>query len=200
LWVGTERDQSTARLGESLYRFVGRTIPGCFLASWELEKKHLARIGSHTLSKSNRMLVYLVRQMAYSALLVGLFSPMSLIFFVGQALVAIFMLETVSYIEHYGLHREKSSRHQYAALAPHHSWDCYLRYSNYLTFDLQRHASHHSNPLKRHELVHAMPGALRLPAGYPVMISLSMIPPLWRRVMDRRVPAPRDGLQSARRC
>lgn len=187
--VGTEDDQSTAWLGESIYQFFFRTLPGSIRESWELETRRLNRRAVATLSLSNQMIRFAFLQSAYIAVIwfVGAWTGIAL--FLLQAGIAVFMLETVSYIEHYGLLRSKRADGKYEPMSPANSWDCYGRFSNYLVFQLQRHADHHSYPTRPFASLHTASEAPELPVGYPLLIGMAMIPPLWRRIMDARAMA-----------
>jgi alkane 1-monooxygenase len=135
------------------------------------------------------MLQLAAGQLVYLAVIDAIAGLAGLGFFFAQAAVAVFMLETVGYIEHYGLLRQKLPNGRWSPVTVTHSWDVYHRFSNYLEFHLQRHADHHTAPARPHELLRLSPQAPQLPAGYPVMIVLAMIPPLWRAVVDPRLPA-----------
>jgi len=185
--VGTESDQSTAWLGESLYEFLLRTVPGCFKLSWELEKYKLNRRGAPILSFNNQMIQFAFLQAASIAFIWFLGSWAGIALYFLQAVVAIFMLETTAYIEHYGLLRDKRPDGKYAPMSPASSWDCYGRFSNYLVFQLQRHADHHSFPTRPFASLQTASEAPRLPVGYPLLIGIAMFPPLWRKTMDSRV-------------
>ena len=74
-----------------------------------------------------------------------------------------------------------------------HSWDSAFRLSNWLLFNLPKHASHHLHPGRRHDELDYEPAAPRLPMGYPLAIVLALVPPLWFRVVDRRLPPPGAG-------
>lgn len=189
--VGTEDDQSTAWLGESLYRFLFRTIPGCFASSWELEKHRLDRSGETILSFNNQMIQFAFLQSAYIAVIWYLGSWFGILLFLLQAGIAVFMLEAVSYIEHYGLVRRKRADGKYEPMNPANSWDCYGRFSSYLVFQLQRHADHHAYPTRGFSNLRTAAEAPKLPVGYPLLIGVAMIPSLWRRLMDPRVMATR---------
>jgi alkane 1-monooxygenase len=186
--VGTPLDESTAWKGESLYSYIYRTVPGCLQSSWRLEVRMRERQGQRVWSFGNLMLRFVVLQGAYFAALTALGGWAAVGFFLAQSVAAIFMLETVSYVEHYGLLREKLAHDRYGNMTAAHSWDSYHRFSNYLAFHLQRHADHHAAPKKSYAELQPLPVAsARLPAGYPVMVTLAMVPPLWRRVMHPRI-------------
>lgn len=186
--VGTPRDESTARKGESLYAYICRTVPRCFVLAWRLESMRLAKRQRDVWSTDNDMLQLTALQALFVMALVIAGGWLGLLCFFAQSAIAIFMLEAVSYVEHYGLVRQTLGNGRYGNMTPAHSWDSYHRFSNYLEFNLQRHADHHATPTKSYTELQPIPDASpRLPAGYPVMITLAMLPPLWRRVMDQRL-------------
>ena len=187
--VGTDEDQSTAWLGESVYRFVFRTIPGCLRVSWELEAERLNRRGLTVVSFDNQLVQFAALQGAYIAAIWFLAGWTGIALFFLQAAIAIFMLEAVSYIEHYGLMRTKCADGKYEPMRPTKSWDCYGQFSSYLVFQLQRHADHHAYPTKSFASLRTANDAQKLPVGYPLLVGVAMIPPLWRRIMDSRVRA-----------
>jgi alkane 1-monooxygenase len=187
VWVGTERDESTAFKGESLYRFVWRTIPASLKLGWRLEARRLHHRGIRLFSWRNRMLQYALGQLVYLSVVGAVGGLPGLLFFFAQAAIGVFMLESVGYISHYGLERAKLPDGRFAPATVAHSWDSYHRFSNYLQFQLQRHADHHTAPGRALELLRPQTEAPRMPAGYPAMIMAAMCPPVWRAVMDRRI-------------
>ena len=109
-------------------------------------------------------------------------------FFLIQAFVAILLLEVVNYVEHYGLYRKKNSKTgRYEKVTPIHSWNSDLYFSNALLFNLQRHSDHHANVNLPFPLLKDHPQSPMLPVGYPGMVLLALVPPLWFRVMDPKV-------------
>lgn len=177
----THKDNSTAWYNESFYSFLFRTIPGCFLFSWSYENKRLSN--SENYFYSNRVIRGLIFQILFAATLVYLFGAVSLLLFLSQAIIAIVLLENVSYIEHYGLMRDKSES-GYSRMGVHHSWNSYHRFSNYLVFMLQRHADHHSVAEKEYYKLQTDDDSPELPFGYSVMATYAFIPPIWRKIMN----------------
>ena len=116
-----------------------------------------------------------------------LFGWIGLLFFIAQSLVAIGVLETVNYLEHYGLKRRKLDNGRYERTTHQHSWNSNHLLSNLISFQLQRHSDHHANPQRRYQVLRHFDDSPQLPAGYSAMIVLAMIPPLWMRVMNPRV-------------
>jgi alkane 1-monooxygenase len=133
------------------------------------------------------MLQFLLLQATYCAGIALLGGGLGLAAFVAQAIIAVFILESVAYVEHYGLVRGQEATGRFSAIAAEHSWDSYSRFSSYLEFNLQRHADHHAVPHKPYAQLRPHERAPRLPAGYPVMIFTALVPPLWFKVMDSRL-------------
>jgi alkane 1-monooxygenase len=185
--VGTKEDQSTAWLGESLYQFILRTVPGCFKSSLRLEQEKLTRRGVAHVSFENLMFQFAFLQVVYLIGVWYLGDWPAVVFFVCQAVVAVFMLESTSYIEHYGLLRGTDPDGKYEPMSPANSWDCYGRFSSYLVFQLQRHADHHRHPARPFFSLETVDDSPKLPVGYPLLIGIALVPPLWRKIMDPRV-------------
>jgi alkane 1-monooxygenase len=185
--VATPEDPASARMGESIYKFVLREIPGTFKRGWAVEKERLARLGKSEWSIHNDIL----QSYAISAVLQG-----SLIIAFGWIMVpflaihnfwAWYQLTSANYIEHYGLLREKEASGRYERCQPYHSWNANYIFSNILLFHLERHSDHHANPTRRYQSLRNFDGIPELPNGYYGMYLLAYVPWLWYKVMDKRV-------------
>jgi alkane 1-monooxygenase len=185
--VATPEDPASSRFGESLYAFLPRTIVGGVRSAWELEAQRLGRAGLSVWSLRNRMWAFMGLPWLVAAVLSVIWGPMAGLFFLAQGAVAVVLLEVVNYVEHYGLAREPLPGGRYERVTQFHSWSCANRLSNWITFQLQRHADHHTHPVRRYEDLQFDPAGPSLPTGYPGMIWLAVIPPLWRHVMDPKV-------------
>ena len=187
--VATPRDPATARYDESFHRFFPRVLRGSLLSSWRAEAAMLARKGLPVRHRSNPFWRYGALQagMLALALLVG--GWLGLALFAWQAFTAIWQLELVNYIEHYGLSRRPLGEGRFEPVRPHHSWNSASKASNWLLINLQRHSDHHFKPDRPFPLLqtYAPDDAPQLPAGYPVMTAVAMVPPLWKRMMNPRV-------------
>lgn len=185
-YVGTRRDPATSRLGETLYRFLPRTVFGSVRSAWDLERRRLLK-RQHTMwSWRNRFLRYVLTQALIYAVLFAWLGAAGVIAFATQALVAVLLLETINYIEHYGLERKELSPGRYEPVLARHSWNSSHRVSNWLLINLARHTDHHLVASKRYQVLNHLEEAPQLPAGYGTMIIVAMVPPLWRRLMDSR--------------
>jgi alkane 1-monooxygenase len=188
-WVGTPRDPVTARYNEGFHRFFLRVLPGCYRSAWRAEKAMLARKGLPALHRSNPFWRYWALEALALLLAFLLGGWLGVALFAFQALVAVWQLELVNYVEHYGLTRKYLGDGKYEPVRPRHSWNAAHKASNWLLINLQRHADHHYKPDRRFPLLqnYSDAEAPQLPSGYPVMTVLAMIPPLWRRYMNPRV-------------
>ncbi|MFZ1468214.1 MAG: alkane 1-monooxygenase [Paracoccaceae bacterium] len=191
LYVGTPRDAVTARYNENFHRYFPRVLSGGLQSAFRAEKAMLARKGRPWFHKSNPFWRYWSLQAAMLLIALALGGWLGLVLFLFQALVAVWQLELVNYVEHYGLTRRHLGNGKYEHVMPHHSWNAEHRASNWLLINLQRHSDHHYKPDRRFPLLqtYAPEDAPQLPYGYPVMTLAALVPPLWRRVMNPRVRA-----------
>ncbi len=193
-YVATPRDPVTARMGESFYRFYPRVLKQCFLSALGAEKAMLARKNLPATDLSNPFWKYAALQGGCLLLALALGGWAGVGLFLVQAGVAIWQLELVNYVEHYGLTRKHLGDGKYEHVQPRHSWNAAQRASNWLLINLQRHSDHHYKPDRRFPVLqnYAADEAPQLPYGYPVMTIAAMIPSVWRRVMNPRVRKWRD--------
>ena len=191
LYVGTPRDPVTARYNEGFHRFFPRVLLHCYGSAWRAEVAMLARKGLQPFDKSNPFWRYWGLQAGMICLAFGLGGWQGLGLFLFQAMVAIWQLELVNYVEHYGLTRHYLGEGKYEHVRPHHSWNATQKASNWLLINLQRHSDHHFKPDRRFPLLqtYAANDAPQMPYGYPVMTVAAMLPPIWRRIMNPRVRA-----------
>ena len=188
-YVGTPRDPVTARYNEGFHRFYPRVLRQCWASAFGAERSMLARKNLPWTDRSNPFWRYWALQVGFFVLafILGGWSGVGL--FVLQAGIAIWQLELVNYIEHYGLTRKHLGDGKYEHVQPRHSWNAAQKASNWLLINLQRHSDHHYKPDRRFPVLqtYGTDDAPQLPYGYPLMTMLAMIPPLWRRVMNPRV-------------
>jgi alkane 1-monooxygenase len=185
--VATPEDPASSRLGESFYAFLPRTVMGSLRSAWELERVRLGRMERSPWTRQNDILSAWAMTVVLFAALAIAFGPVVLPYLLAQAILGFSLLEVVNYLEHYGLLRDKREDGRYERTRPEHSWNSNNVASNVLLYHLQRHSDHHANPLRRYQALRHVKDAPQLPTGYAGMIVLATIPPLWRRVMDRRL-------------
>ena len=185
--VATEEDPATARRNEWLYFFWIRSIIFSFISAWKIEIKNLKSKGLSFFSLKNEMLVFMMIQFSMVAL-VFIFSSWQVgVGFVMAAGFGALLLETVNYIEHYGLLRQKVSNNRYEDVRPMHSWNSNHLVGRVMLFELTRHSDHHANPHKKYQILENHNENPQLPGGYPGMMLLSLIPPLFFWIMNPRL-------------
>ncbi|MGW0002453.1 alkane 1-monooxygenase [Nocardia grenadensis] len=187
--VATPEDPASARFAESFWSFLPRSVWGGLRSGWALERTRLQRMGKSPWTLRNDVLNAWAMTVVLWGVLAVLFGPGVLPFLLLQAVYGFSLLETVNYLEHYGLLRQRTESGRYVRCTPEHSWNSDHLVTNIFLFHLQRHSDHHAAPTRRYQTLRSMDGAPELPAGYAGMITLAYFPPLWRKVMDHRVLA-----------
>jgi len=191
--VATPEDPASARLGESFYEFLPRTVIGSLRSAWELERVRLERMEKSRLSLRNDILNAWAMSVVLFAALVAVFGLVVLPYLLIQAVLGFSLLEVVNYLEHYGLLRQRRPDGRYERTRPEHSWNSNSVASNVLLYHLQRHSDHHANPIRRYQALRHVDEAPQLPTGYAGMIVCALVPPVWRRIMDHRLLAHYEG-------
>jgi alkane 1-monooxygenase len=187
--VSTPDDHASARMGETIYRFALREVPGGIQRAWRLETERLAQRGQSPWGPGNTMLQsYAVTALLQFGLVLA-FGWVMLPFLAVHNLVAWWQLTSANYVEHYGLLRSRLADGRYEAPQPHHSWNANHLVTNLATFHLQRHSDHHANPSRRYQSLRHFENLPQLPSGYFGMFPLAYVPPLWFRVMNPRLLA-----------
>jgi alkane 1-monooxygenase len=181
-------DPASARLGEGLYAFLARSVAGQVREAWAFEARRLRRRNRSVASPGNRMILYFAAEVVLLTVLL-LVSWRAMAFAIAVAAVAVALLESFNYVAHYGLRRQFSGDGRVEQLAPHHSWNSGRRMNNASLFNMGRHSDHHSYPARRYERLEPLAGAAELPFGYAEALLTALLPPLWRRIMDRRAAA-----------
>jgi len=176
-------------MGESIYRFALRELPGGILRAWRLERKRLHSKGHSAWCVHNTILQsYAVSVLLQGGLLLA-FGWVMVPFLAVHNAVAWWQLTSANYVEHYGLLRQKTASGRYEIPRPHHSWNTDHLVTNLVLFHLQRHSDHHAHPSRRYQSLRTWADVPQLPSGYFGMFPLSWLPSLWFRVMDQRLLA-----------
>lgn len=172
--VATPADPATARLGEGFWRFFPRSVFGQLRSAWRIDARATA--------------ISVAWPVVIAVVIWALLGWVALAFFALQAFNAVLQLELVNYVEHYGLVRQETEPGRYEKVGLRHSWNSSHRVSNLLLFNLQRHSHHHVHQGRHYQTLSHFDESPQLPAGYLAMSPLAMVPALWHRIMDPRVP------------
>jgi alkane 1-monooxygenase len=182
--VATPDDPASARYNETLYAFWFRSIVFSLLSAWRIEADRLRKTGKPWFSVGNEMLRALLIQVALVAAIAVVFGPFVLGCFLAAAAHGILLLETVNYIEHYGLRRRRKEHGRYGRVHHIHSWNSDLLPGRLMLFELTRHSDHHYQASRKYQVLRSQDSGPQLPTGYPGMMLLSLVPPLFFRVVN----------------
>ncbi len=187
--VSTPEDPASARMGENIYKFALREVPGAFNRAWAIEKDRLERRGRSAWNSDNQILQSMALSLALQLGLVIAFGWLMIPFLVLHNIFAWWQLTSANYVEHYGLLRLKEPSGKYERCQPWHSWNSNHIYSNLVLFHLERHSDHHAHPLRRYQSLRNFDDLPTLPSGYFGSYLLAYVPWIWYRVMDKRLLA-----------
>lgn len=185
--VATPKDPSSAPYGISLYKFWVRSIAGVYKGAWHIANSEMKKRKLPVLNWRNEMLQLQLLQVIFCLLIIWLFGVNGLGYFLPAALCGILLLETVNYIEHYGLARLQRANGLFERAMPHHSWNSNHIIGRLFLFELSRHSDHHFSANRKYQVLRHHENAPQLPTGYPGSMILATIPPLWFYIMDRQM-------------
>ncbi len=177
--VGLATDPGTARRGESLYAFMRRSISGSTRYAAKFEAARLKRLGLPLFSLNNRFLTAWAIPLFYVAVCFVIGGVPSALAFLAAASVTRVILESIGYIQHYGLIRLENER-----IDERLSWDVYLTVTCAMLYNISRHSDHHLHPLRQSSELKISVKSPNLPYTYFALILISLIPPLYRRVIQ----------------
>jgi alkane 1-monooxygenase len=191
--VSTDEDPASSRYGESLYAFIPRSMIMGYLSAWKIEAKQMRKEGRSVLSIHNEMIQYQLIQAGLLVAIFLIFGLMPMLYFWIAATIGAISLEIVNYIEHYGLRRKKTGENSYERTMPIHSWNSSHVLGRLMLFELSRHSDHHYKASRKYQVLKHYEEAPQMPTGYPGMMLLSTIPPLWFYIMHKRIAKLKEG-------
>lgn len=183
--VATDLDPATSKKGQLVYHFWIQSTLGAVASAWQLEEQRLEK---KKLAWYHNEMIWMMLLQFSVVIGIGLtLGAVSMISFVFAATIGFLLLETINYIEHYGLQRSLRDNGKFERVKPHHSWNCNRSIGRLLLFELTRHSDHHAYAKRPYQILRHFDTAPQLPAGYPAMIVLALVPPLWFMVMDKQL-------------
>jgi alkane 1-monooxygenase len=185
--VATPEDPSTARYGEPVYLFYFRTLLFSYISAWHIANDETGKKGKAIFSLYNEMVQFTIVQLAFLSLVFLFFGWLVTLYFLAAALIGILLLETVNYIEHYGLRRKAIADGKYERAMPSHSWNSDHVIGRLMLFELSRHSDHHYLASRKYQVLRHHDDSPQMPTGYPGMMILSLIPPAWFYIMNKRI-------------
>lgn len=188
LHAATPEDPATAKYNQSVYSFWVTSVSRQYLSAWRIQRRLLNNYKLSFFSFRNDMLWGLLIQVSYLVFIYALFGNTGLVLAIGAAIVGFLLLETVNYIEHYGLIRSKLPSGRYERVKEIHSWNSNHVIGRIVLYELTRHSDHHYISSKKYQLLDCHEESPQMPYGYPTSMVLSLIPPLWFQLMNKRIP------------
>ncbi|MBI5859091.1 MAG: alkane 1-monooxygenase [Sphingobacteriales bacterium] len=185
--VATPEDPSSARYGEPVYLFYFRTIIFSYSSAWHIANDEMKKKGKFVFTFYNEMVQFTFIQIAFIAAIFYFFGWLVTVYFIAAAAIGALLLETVNYIEHYGLQRKATGAGNYERAMPEHSWNSDHVIGRIMLFELSRHSDHHYLASKKYQVLRHHDNSPQMPTGYPGMMILSLIPPAWFYVMNRKI-------------
>ena len=185
--VATDEDPASSRLGETVYAFFIRSVRDSYLSAWEIEHTRLRRAGLKIMSLQNEMIRFQVIQLLYFVTIGLVFGWIAALFAVVIGIMGFLLLETINYVEHYGLRRKKLASGRYEKVQPHHSWNSNHAVGRIMLYELTRHSDHHFKANRKYQILRHFDESPQMPYGYPAAMLMSWFPPLWFKVMDKEV-------------
>ena len=188
LHVSTPEDPSTAKYNQSLYSFWIQTVFGTYRKAWQIQKK-LNQIENRSwFSFKNDMLWFSLIQISYLIFIYFFYGSIGFVVALLAGIVGFLLLETINYIEHYGLKRNLLSSGRYERVSEKHSWNSNHILGRIMLYELTRHSDHHYKSQKKYQILEYHDTSPQMPFGYPTSMVLSLFPPLWFAIMNKRIP------------
>lgn len=185
--VATPKDPATARKNQLLYTFWFTSHFRSYFQAWKLENNLMRHQGKSILSLSNRMVGYTIANIVLLLTIYYFLGSYILLNFIAVSAIGIGLLETINYIEHYGLARKQNEKGRYEPVRHHHSWNSDHVLGRAMLFNLSRHSDHHYNGSIKYQVLKSVDSSPQMPTGYPGMVILAVFQPLWFLVMNRRL-------------
>ncbi len=188
LHAATKEDPATARYNQSVYSFWMTSVFRQYINAWKIQMKLLNNNNRRFFSLKNDMFYFIIIQLSYLITVFILFSQIGLLFAVCSGIVGFLLLETVNYIEHYGLLRLKTKSGRYERVSEIHSWNSNHVIGRIVLYELTRHSDHHYKTSKKYQVLECHDVSPQMPFGYPTSMMISLFPPLWFHIMNKRIP------------
>jgi len=181
--VALLKDGASARRGEGIYIFMFRSTYSEYKHAFKIEKTRLQRKGKSIFSFQNKFFAALFRSIFICIFIYSIASTKALIFYLISALISKILLETINYIEHYGLVRVEGK-----PVRPRHSWNSNTFISSAFTFNLTRHSAHHEKAHLPYWKLSPYQDAPKMPYGYLTTFFFALLFPwLYRRMMAKKL-------------
>lgn len=183
--VATRDDPNSARKGLGFWRFLPHAWIGSFKAGLAAERAMIARAQGR---RSNPYVWYVGGALAFTLMIWLAFGWVGVLIYFLLAAHTQSQLLVSDYVQHYGLRRQIRPDGRVEPVGPQHSWNASGWYSSAMMLNAARHSDHHAHPSRPFPQLVLPAEAPMLPAPLPAMAVLALVPPVWRHVMNPRLP------------
>ena len=188
LHVSTPNDPSTAKYNQNLYKFWWQTVTGTYVQAWKIQLNLNKMENRKIYAIKSDMFWFTIIQISYLIALYLSFGKLGLIVGFCAGVIGFLLLETINYIEHYGLKRNLTPSGRFERVTEKHSWNSNHVLGRIVLYELTRHSDHHYKSQKEYQILEYHDVSPQMPYGYPTSMVMSFFPPLWFSVMNKRVP------------
>jgi len=185
--VATPEDPSSARYNEPIYIFYFRTVIMSYFSAWHIANDEVKKKGLPVFHWKNEMIQFHLIEIIFVGFIFYLYGWVITLYFIAAAVTGFLLLETVNYIEHNGLQRKSSGNGKYERAMPEHSWNSDHTIGRLMLFELSRHSDHHYLASRKYQILRHHDEAPQMPTGYPGMMLLSLLPPAWFYIMNKKI-------------
>ncbi len=184
--VGTPHDAGSAPKGESFWKYFPKEVASNLTNSWEVVRERLARRRLSPWHYGNPFWRYGLFVAFWYGLVFWMSGIWAVLVFAFLGLSCVFSMKISNYFQHYGLRRVRLPNGRWERVRPRHSWSADWKFSNWMFFNMQRHADHHAMASRHYPLlqVHGPDESPELPGTYADMMNIVLRPKRWFEKMD----------------
>ena len=184
--VGTPHDAGSAPKGESFWRYFPKEVASNLVNSWKVAGDRLKRRRLPLWHYSNPFWRYGMAVSFWYGLVFWMSGFWAVLVFAFLGLSCVFSMKISNYFQHYGLRRVRLPNGRWEKVMPRHSWNADWKFSNWMFFNMQRHADHHAMASRQYPLlqVHRADESPELPGTYADMMNIVLRPKRWFEKMD----------------
>ena len=184
--VGTPHDVGSAPKGVSFWQYFPREIVSNLTNSWEVAGKLLARRRLPVWHYSNPFWRYGLYLAFWFSLVFWMGGIWAVLVFAALGFSCVFSMKISNYMQHYGLRRVRLPNGRWEKVSPRHSWNADWKFSNWMFFNMQRHADHHALASRQYPLlqINSPDESPHLPGTYSDLMNVVLRPRRWFEKMD----------------
>ncbi|MYE02490.1 MAG: hypothetical protein F4Y03_14700, partial [Alphaproteobacteria bacterium] len=179
----------SAPKGESFWKYFPKEVVSNLTNSWKVVCERLARRRLPLWHHSNPFWRYGAAMLFWYGLLFWMGGIWAVPVFAFLGLCCVFSMKISNYMQHYGLRRVRLPNGRWEKVMPRHSWSADWKFSNWMFFNMQRHADHHAVASRHYPLlqIRGADDSPELPGTYADMMNIVLRPRRWFEKMDPMV-------------